>query len=240
MDIYVDCSNALLLQSKNQQQAERDSRRTEERISAAAAEKIVYSSISQLSNLVELYKGSISTVYRAKCVASGVRVVLKIYHKEKMTPKQMHKLKREVEIQILVRDCPYVCQLLAVFEDDTKKYLVLEDCSGGDLFKRLLKHGGSLTEARVCVDVIVPLLRVLESLDTLNILHRDIKPENIFLTGDDTIRLGDFGLAIDTNKEIPFCRSGKSLISSKWTCIMNAHVVLYCCTSYRHTGLHGA
>lgn len=135
-----------------------------------------------------------------------------MYHKEKMTPKQMHKLKREVEIQFLVRDCPYVCQLLAYFEDDDKKYLILEDCAGGDLFKRLLKQGGSLTESKVCVDVIVPLLRVLESLDTLHILHRDIKPENIFLTGDETIRLGDFGLAIDTTKEIPFCRSGASCI----------------------------
>lgn len=133
-----------------------------------------------------------------------------MYHTHKMTPKQVHKLTREVEIQFLVKDCPYVCQLLAYFEDEKCKYLVLEDCAGGDLFKRLLKHGGNLTESRVCVDVIVPLLRVLESLDTLSILHRDIKPENIFLTGDGSIRLGDFGLAIDTTKEIPFCRSGAS------------------------------
>lgn len=198
----------LSLQSQNQQLEDRNRRRTQERISAAAVEKITYNSISQLSNLVELYKGSISTVYRAKCVASGARVVVKMYHKDKMTGKQMHKLKREIDIQTLVRDCPYVCQLLADFEDDAKKYLILEHCAGGDLFKRMLKQGGNLTEARVCTDVIVPLLRVLESLNTLNILHRDIKPENIFLSQDDQIRLGDFGLAIDTTKEIPFCRSG--------------------------------
>lgn len=201
------------MQSKNRQQEARNRRLTEERISAAAVEKITYHSISQLSNLVEVYKGSISTVYRAKCVASGSRVVVKMYHKGKMTPKQLHKLQREIDIQTLVRDCPYVCQLLAHFEDDEKKYLVLEDCAGGDLFKRMLKQGGNLTEARVCTDVIVPLLRVLESLDTLNILHRDIKPENIFLSSDDRIRLGDFGLAIDTTKEIPFCRSGMAICS---------------------------
>eukprot|EP00892_Ulva_mutabilis_P000440 jgi/Ulvmu1/10397/UM061_0081.1 len=200
-------SFASVVKSQNQQQEDRNRRRTQERITAAAAEKITYSSISQLSNLVELYKGSISTVYRAKCVESGARVVVKMYHKEKMTPKQMHKLKREIDIQTLVRDCPYVCQLLAHFEDEEKKYLILEHCAGGDLFKRMLKQG-NLTEARVCTDVIVPLLRVLESLDTLNILHRDIKPENIFLSHDDQIRLGDFGLAIDITKEIPFCRSG--------------------------------
>ena len=64
---------------------------------------------------------------------------------------------------------------------------------------------------QVCVDIIVPLLRVLESLNTLNIIHRDIKPENIFLMADGTMKLGDFGLAIDSSVEIPFCRSGTLL-----------------------------
>ena len=123
-------------------------------------------------------------------------------------------------------------------------YLVLESCEGGDLFKTMMKAGGRLPEATVCVDVIVPLLRVLESLATLSLIHRDIKvrtssvktqtewhsrwqliahavsmcvtsergvcvqPENIFLMADGTMKLGDFGLAIDCAAEIPFCRSG--------------------------------
>jgi serine/threonine protein kinase len=87
-------------------------------------------------------------------------------------------------------------------------YLVLESCEGGDLFKAMMKAGGRLPEATVAVEIIVPLLRVLESLNTLNLIHRDIKPENIFLMADGTMKLGDFGLAIDAAVEIPFCRSG--------------------------------
>ena len=76
--------------------------------------------MSQFKHLVEIYAGSISTVYKGVCVASGLRVVVKAYHKAKMTPKQVHKLEREIDIQQRVQGCPFVCQLLATFEDITE------------------------------------------------------------------------------------------------------------------------
>ena len=39
-------------------------------------------------------------------------------------------------------------------------------------------------------------------------VHRDIKPENIFLTTSMKFKLGDFGLAIKADEELPFTRSG--------------------------------
>lgn len=39
-------------------------------------------------------------------------------------------------------------------------------------------------------------------------MHRDIKPENIFLTASMKFKLGDFGLAIKADEELPFTRSG--------------------------------
>ena len=75
----------------------------------------------------------------------------------------------------------------------------------------------------MCTDVIVPLLRVLESLTTLSVLHRDIKPENIFLAADGTMRLGDSGLAIDSTAELPFCRSGARFSSCLDGCVAKAY-----------------
>ena len=37
---------------------------------------------------------------------------------------------------------------------------------------------------------------------------RDIKPENIFLTSSMRFKLGDFGLGINSEEELPFTRSG--------------------------------
>ena len=58
------------------------------------------------------------------------------------------------------------------------------------------------------MQVIAPLLRVLVVLHKQHILHRDIKPENLFLTRRRAMVLGDFGLAIRCDEELPFTRSG--------------------------------
>lgn len=61
-----------------------------------------------------------------------------------------------------------------------------------------------------CMQIITPLLLVLEKMHGLHLLHRDIKPENIFLSASacGALRLGDFGLAVDDTRELPFSRSG--------------------------------
>jgi serine/threonine protein kinase len=66
----------------------------------------------------------------------------------------------------------------------------------------------ALSAAAHVLQVITPLLRILEKMHSLKLLHRDIKPENIFLTGLGKFRLGDFGLAIKFDEEVPFSRSG--------------------------------
>lgn len=50
--------------------------------------------------------------------------------------------------------------------------------------------------------------RDLQSTQPLHLSSRDIKPENIFLTSSMQFKLGDFGLAIKSDEELPFTRSG--------------------------------
>ncbi|KAL6766001.1 kinase-like domain-containing protein, partial [Haematococcus lacustris] len=148
-------------------------------------------SIAQYSQKVELYRGSVSTVYKALDDVTGTKVILKCYHKKKMQAKHYNKLDREIKAM-----------------DEDSVWLAMELCEGGDLFKSLMLHGGRLDEHYVCTEIIAPLLRVLEKSHAMNIMHRDIKPENLFLTRYQKIRVGDFGLAVDWSKELPFSRSG--------------------------------
>ncbi|DBB17397.1 TPA: hypothetical protein ACH3X3_014429 [Trebouxia sp. C0006] len=170
-------------------------------------EDVEYTSNAQFQSRVELYRGSISTVYKALCSLSKDTVIIKAYEKAKMKTKNFLRMEREIKLmRCLVGEG--LAQLYGVFEDQTHKTLVMEYCKGGDLFKLLLLKGGSLDEHWVCIEIIVPLLRVLVLMHEQHILHRDIKPENIFLTGKHKLKLGDLGLAIRSNEELPFTRSG--------------------------------
>lgn len=166
-----------------------------------------YTSVTQFSQKVELYRGSVATVYKGLCIESNIKVIIKAYHKHKMHLKHHHKLKREI-LAMKALSGPLVAQIYSTFEDANNIYIIMEYCEGGDLFKTMLMQGGVLEEQWVCVEIIAPLLRILEKMHSLKLLHRDIKPENVFLTGLGKFKLGDFGLAIKFDEEIPFSRSG--------------------------------
>jgi serine/threonine protein kinase len=48
----------------------------------------------------------------------------------------------------------------------------------------------------------------LQYLHTRGIIHRDIKPENILFSSGMTLKLADFGLAIDLRRERAVTRAG--------------------------------
>jgi len=167
-----------------------------------------YDKNSVFHQRVELYRGSVSVVYKAVCAATTKTVIVKAYKTHKMSPKQLHKAKREIALMQALRSDPGVVRYLGHFEDQYMTFIIMEYCSQGDLFRTVFLRGGSVDEEWAVRKIIAPMLQVLSRLHRENILHRDIKPENIFLSEDWTLKLGDFGLALDANQELPFTRSG--------------------------------
>ncbi|XVF82619.1 hypothetical protein PTKIN_Ptkin16aG0063700 [Pterospermum kingtungense] len=91
---------------------------------------------------------------------------------------------------------PNVIDLYDVYEDQGGVHLVLELCSGGELFDRIVaqeKYSESGAAA-----VVRQIARGLAALHQANIVHRDLKPENcLFLSKseDSTLKIMDFGLS---------------------------------------------
>ena len=111
----------------------------------------------------------------------------------------------EVDIQSAL-DHPNIVKLYEVFLDAKKVYLVMELCTGGELFDRILeeaeKHEGSdaarAFDERGAATYMQQILGAMSYLHNNNFVHRDIKPENFLLRNRDVdaqIKVIDFGLA---------------------------------------------
>lgn len=91
---------------------------------------------------------------------------------------------------------PNVIDLYDVYEDSNGVHLVLELCSGGELFDRIVAQE-RYTEAEAAA-VIHQIAGGLEAIHRANIVHRDLKPENcLFLDTrqDSPLKIMDFGLS---------------------------------------------
>ncbi|WIA29210.1 hypothetical protein OEZ86_011721 [Tetradesmus obliquus] len=144
-----------------------------------------------------LHRGCISSVFCSGEQESEHKIV-KAYHKCcDLQARHWLNISREVAILTALRDLkmPGVVQLCGTLDDAANLCLVFKPCRGGDLYKRLAQCG-LLSEAQLCREVIIPLLKVLCRLHGLGIIHRDVKPENIFFDSRGSLVLGDFGLAI--------------------------------------------
>ena len=103
-----------------------------------------------------------------------------------------------VERSILSRAShPFILGIHYTFQTETRAYMALDYCPGGELFHRLQKVKRlSEQDARAyCAEVIL----AIEYLHKMNVIYRDLKPENILIDEEGHLRLTDFGLVKENN-----------------------------------------
>lgn len=154
-----------------------------------------------------LGRGGFASVYRAYHRRSRQEIAIKIINKMKIHEMNInHRVQNEILLHIPLEH-ENIVHAWHAFEDEENIYIVMELCSGGNLYK-LLKKRGKMSESEA-VAVIRQLLQALEYLHSNNIIHRDLKLSNILLVTDAAssggdhldrqslrIKVCDFGLAI--------------------------------------------
>ena len=141
----------------------------------------------------ELGKGTYGTVNLGRIKGSKTERAIKIIEKSKVSNVERFKL----EVEIMMRlDHPSILRLYDYFEDNLKVYLVLELCTGGELFDRIiLNKFYSEENART---IFRQMITGIIYCHLSNVCHRDLKPENfIMISKNDpfALKMIDFGLS---------------------------------------------
>lgn len=146
----------------------------------------------------ELGRGQFGITFECTDKTNGDKLACKAISKQKLkTQAEIEDVRREVQIMYALAGVENIVQLKGAYEDARNVYLVMEVCSGGELFNRIVELG-HYTE-RKAADMFRVVLKVVAACNSMGIIHRDLKPEN-FLLSDKTdkakLKATDFGLSV--------------------------------------------
>ena len=139
--------------------------------------------------------GGMGTVYRChNRDATRIQAAIKVLDTRLADSGEVRRrFVREAEL-LFELDHPHIVKYYETYDDTKYIYLVMELCTGGELFSRIIS--GNHVDERQASTWFRYLLKALTHLHQQNIFHRDIKPENIMFSGEeDIIKLIDFGLS---------------------------------------------
>ncbi|XP_037805207.1 maternal embryonic leucine zipper kinase-like [Penaeus monodon] len=134
--------------------------------------------------------GGFAKVKVATHILSGEKVAVKIMDKRQLGD-DLPRIYLEIEAMKQLSH-QHVCKLYQVLETETKIFMVLEYCPGGELFDYIVERDRlEEDEARLFFRQIASAVAYIHS---MGYAHRDLKPENLLLDDDQQLKLIDFGL----------------------------------------------
>ncbi len=167
--------------------------------------------------VARLGEGSMGAVFRARDMASGELVALKVLNDRSRSrgERARRRFKKEARLLAQLRN-PHIANLLEVNFEGEVDWMAMELIAGTDL-DRVVQQRGALSE-RDALTIMADVARGLADAHRQGIVHRDIKPSNILLRddGDDDAVMGmracllDFGIAreIDQSQSLDLTRDG--------------------------------
>jgi len=155
--------------------------------------------------------GGMGRVYKAEQSTLGRTVAVKVIHPHLLGDEQtVARFYQEARASSRLNHPNSVSIIDFGRTDDGILYLAMEFLSGKDL-ALVMHEEGPLAVDRVC-NILISTLDALGEAHELGIVHRDLKPENIILrplrSGDDLVKVVDFGLATIVGKESSITKPG--------------------------------
>ncbi|XP_019085163.1 PREDICTED: serine/threonine-protein kinase AGC1-7 [Camelina sativa] len=152
--------------------------------------------ISDFRLLKRLGYGDIGSVYLVELRGTNTYFAMKVMDKASLASRNKL-LRAQTEREILSQlDHPFLPTLYSHFETDKFYCLVMEFCSGGNLYSLRQKQPNKCFTEDAARFFASEVLLALEYLHMLGIVYRDLKPENVLVRDDGHIMLSDFDLSL--------------------------------------------
>jgi tRNA A-37 threonylcarbamoyl transferase component Bud32 len=138
-------------------------------------------------------RGGMADVYSARDRALEREVAVKVLADRYANDAAIRaRFTREALAAARLSGKPYTVTIYDVGESNRSPFIVMEWAAGGTVADRLQRGNVSLSVALEWLD---QAAAALDAAHASGVVHRDVKPANLLLSGDDSVRVADFGIA---------------------------------------------
>ena len=159
--------------------------------------------IGKYEVICELGKGATAAVYQALDPFVNRHVAIKVVFAEALGDKEHGKRYRKLfltEASLAGKlSHPHIVSIYDAVADDEASYIVMEYVDGTTLEQ--YSHAAHLLPINKVIEIIFKCTKALDYAAKHGVIHRDIKPANIMLSGENEIKITDFGAALTSATE---------------------------------------
>jgi serine/threonine-protein kinase len=145
----------------------------------------------------ELGEGGFAYVYQAEDMITGKQIALKIIKENAIkSSDNITRFEREARASASLNH-PNIVKVVNIGYHHELPYMASELVKGKTL-RGQLNEVKRFSFKQAC-DIMYQLCEAVQFAHSYLVVHRDIKPDNVFMTPDETVKLGDFGIAFFEN-----------------------------------------